>query len=135
RSARHKVFRRLGTGKHTVDVPLIGFTDFTGFSQPVDVEAITLLGRDAAGGRMWLSQITILFEIRHDIPDGRWAEFPVHRFRKRPRPDRLTGIYVGPDDQFQNVSSPGIEFPAIAFCHHRAFYSTQARIGSMRRLD
>src|SRR5439155_6744300 len=97
-------------------------TDLAGVREMIDVKAVTAFGGDAAGRSMWLFEIALILEIGHGVSDGRRAQPPVNGFGQSPGSDRLTGIYVGPDDQFQDFTGSFIK-PAIRFPAHRTFYN------------
>ena len=121
RSARHDIFGTVAFGKHPTDVPLIGFGEPSGIRQVVDIEAVTHFRRNTAGGGVRLGQVAVLFQVRHDIPDRRRAESPVHRFRKRTRTYWLARGYVGPDNQPEDFPVAFVQWPVFLFYRHSAF--------------
>src|SRR5439155_5560763 len=48
-STRHHIFGTFAFGEHPADVPLIRFTQSSGVGEIIDVESISLFGRDPAG--------------------------------------------------------------------------------------
>src|SRR3984957_6034771 len=76
--------------------------EHAGSGQVVDEEAVALVGRDAAGTRMWLDEVPLAFERHHLRADGGRGHLHARCVGHMGGPDRLGGPDVLGDDSLHD---------------------------------
>ena len=80
------------------------------FEQHVDVDAISTIGRDSAGGRMRLLNVALVLEPRENAPNGRGRHTQTGRCDEHGRSHRFASGDVLADERGQHQLGPIVGF-------------------------
>ena len=75
--------------------------------QLIDVEAVPAIGRDAAGGRMGLLQVSEIFELGERVADGGRRHTQAGHVHQARGSDRLAGIDIFGNERGENLRRSG----------------------------